>query len=219
MQDHVHMERYKQIAEKFVHQFRSPLTGVLGYIEMLKENETSTKKKEYLEKIENGLNESFSILKQVEYFAQPVSIQRTRFTLTEMLEAVRQNFRDSDLDRIKFTIPDQKIYITSDFLLLTRMLTELLRNAVEYGDEETTDPICFEFLENGTIVVKNQTYDLSPGDLEQFILPFYTTKALHIGLGLSICDHYSQKLSSPLELSLESDTIVLKIKNIPTEKG
>ena len=85
MQDHVHIKNYKLIAEKFVHQFRSPLTGVLGYIEMLKEDETSKKKKEYLEKVENGLNESFSILKQVEYFAQPVTIQRSRFTLTEML--------------------------------------------------------------------------------------------------------------------------------------
>ncbi|MEX1137472.1 MAG: HAMP domain-containing sensor histidine kinase [Balneolales bacterium] len=208
MLDPMQMERYILMAEKFVHQFRSPLTGVNGYIELLKEKETSVAGLKYLNKVEEGLNESFSMLKRTEFFAQPVSVQPTWFSLDLFIQTIRQSFDKTNNENILFSAPDNQMEIFSDFHALTQIVTELLNNALE-SDSADDHSVYFNIFAEGTIQIKNEVTGLTDQDLSHLFLPFYTTKSLHMGLGLPICQHFCQELSAPLQASLDHDRQVI----------
>ncbi|MEX0648329.1 MAG: HAMP domain-containing sensor histidine kinase [Balneolaceae bacterium] len=208
------LEHYKTISEKFVHQFRSPLTGAKGFIEMLKEDETNEKKATYLNKIEKALDESFEMLQRATSFAQSVTAEVSTFPLDFFVQSTLNLFAPEDRDRILMTIPETDKNIISDFSLLQKTVSELLKNALEATPQK--EPVFWKISEHGIFEVENKVSDLSEKDIEDLSLPYNSSKALHMGLGLPTCQYYCHIMGLNLYMHFNPDKthIIFTIQNI-----
>jgi len=209
------LDHYSQIAEQIVHQFRSPLTGVSGFVEILEESETSASKLKILEKIRSGLQASFTLLNRIEIFAQPVSANISTFDISILVQQLLQSFPEEKREWLLIENSETN-KITSDFYLLKTILAELVDNALYEIRNIENQKVIISFSRKGIIEIENRLSSGQINDIEKLFIPFYTTSAGKTGLGLSICKKYSKQMNLLIgaTLSENRDSIKFQIRNI-----
>jgi len=108
---------YSIIAEQLVHQLRSPLSGISGYVEILRDQETSDTKINILGKIDKGLRDTFQLLNRLEEFAQPASANITTFDIDQFTKSMDRFIGHSNMQRVVIEVDEKIQSITSDFYL------------------------------------------------------------------------------------------------------
>ncbi|MEX0769865.1 MAG: HAMP domain-containing sensor histidine kinase [Balneolaceae bacterium] len=201
------LHSYMEMAEKFVHQFRSPLTGSHGYLEMFMEQFTPKEEPStsYLSKMEKGLDQSFQLLNQIEEFATPVSIENSTFSLNSFILSIFENFNEDEIRRISISKPEDPVEFHSDFFILRKIVIELIRNGLEASPETNEKKVWVKFHNEGIIEVRNTLMNFPEENLKRIFLPFYSTKALQMGLGLPKCRLYSHKLHLDFQVGFDTD--------------
>jgi len=207
---------YSKIAEQIVHQLRSPLSGISGYVEMLQEEETADSKVKILDKIDAGLRESFLLLNRIEKFAQPVSANITTFELNQFIESVDRFIGVANMDRVVIETDDEINKITTDFYLLGNILKELVDNALQASENLKDDKVIIRFKKRGIIEIENRIDGEEYPDFDRLFLPFHTNKARQPGLGLPLCKKYCRSINltvTPVTTS-KRNVIIFEIGNI-----
>ncbi len=209
------LDHYSQIAEQIVHQFRSPLTGVFGFVEILEESETSASKLKILEKIRSGMQASFNLLDRIEKFAQPVSANISTFDISILLQQFLQSIPENYKDMIRIKQSDAGM-ITSDFYLLKTILEELTKNALHEIRNMEDQKVEIRFSRKGNIEIENHLTSGHLPDIDKIFMPFYTTSAGKTGLGLPICKKYCKYMNLVIKAALSEnrDSIKFQIRNI-----
>jgi C4-dicarboxylate-specific signal transduction histidine kinase len=93
--------------------------------------------------------------------------------------------------------------LKSDFVLLKGIVTELLDNALEFGDTEQ-QKIDLHFREDNVIRVTSYGTPIPESFTQKMFYPFFSNKARGVGLGLSKCVRYAHELGYRIVLSQNS---------------
>ena len=134
--------RYLMISN-IVHDLKTPMTTVYGYA--LNDGIVpSEKQPEYLESImakSNRMNEVVALLLDyVKLDSEGFKIKKTRLDLCELVRSCCA-FCFTDIesagDEIDVCIPDRLIYINADGIQLSRVITNLITNAIKHNPEGT----------------------------------------------------------------------------------
>ena len=205
------------------HDLKTPLTSMVGYIELIKKEELSDVVKDYIdviseraEKLKEMINSLFSLAKAS---SGNVELHVERFEVNRL---IGQIFADLD-DRIKESglsfveqLTDENTEIETDNMYLYRIVQNLLENALKYSAKGTR------------VFVKTYRKVKEPGQAERLCLEITNTAGYYMdftkediverfargdksrssegnGLGLAIVSTYTKALGGEFDIRIDCD--------------
>lgn len=197
------------------HDLRTPLTSILGYLQLLEKEELGPEeRREYLSTIESrarvlqGLITSFYDLSRLEAGEYP--ILREKVDLREVLGELLAAYYDELEAHFDVTVdlPEDLPQVWGDRAAMTRVYSNLLRNAMEHGSGTLS---ISAWSGNGEVSVRvsNGGAELTDEDLPHVFDRFYTTdktrSGRNTGLGLAIVKALAYQMEGRAEAELTGD--------------
>ena len=177
------------------HDLRTPLTSILGYLQLLEgEGLTAEERREYLSIVQGraralqSMIVSFYDLSRLEGGEYPLSRERVDLyhVLSQLVAEFYNDFTDFDMTvELREGLPT----VTADPAGVLRVFTNLIRNALEHGRKRMSILL---YQEGGEVVsvFANDAPDLTPEDVEHVFDRFFTADKMRTGqstgLGLAI---------------------------------
>lgn len=205
--------------ENISHDLRTPLTAILGYIELLDKEELSEENRESLEIIEKKsrylqrLITNFYDLSRLElndYHLNLETIDLTRFSRETMLSHF-QEFEQKHL-HVNLELGSSPITILADYGALERIFSNVIQNALRYAEnyfyvslKQATDSV--------SLIFENDTTTLSAEDAAHLFERFYvkdtSRTAQSTGLGLTITKLLTEAMEGKANAVLENNNLKL----------
>ena len=193
------------------HDLRQPLQALNFFLAALQPEIRTDKGKNLYAKLDQcteGMNELLgSILDISKLDAQTVTLSQEAFCLNSMLDALDQQFRIAAENKgLSLTVASASVYVYSDPILVRRILSNLIANAVNYTEKGSIE----------VAIVQGQTLELQVRDTglglteqEQTHIfeEFYQLnnperdRKKGLGLGLSIVKRLCQLMDIPLSVA------------------
>ncbi|MBQ8121490.1 MAG: HAMP domain-containing histidine kinase [Ruminococcus sp.] len=195
------------------HDIRTPLTAIMGYLEIMKDIPKSEKLSQYLAIIQ-GRAEAMKTLTEelfrysVVLSGENVSVQQT--VINKLLEdSIMGAFGALTEKGItpKIDITETKIVRTLDPNALSRVFSNLLSNALKYSSGELE----ITLREPCVITFSNQADELTQTQVEKLFDRFYTVESAHksTGLGLSIARTLVEQMGGTITASLDKTILTI----------
>jgi PAS domain S-box-containing protein len=220
------------------HEIRTPMNGILGFTAMMDEPNLSDEKRKYYSKIVQ--NSSYQLLRIIDDILEISTLEtkqekiyKTEFCLNDLLMELFSIFNLKSKERnipiyVKKALPDALSNITTDKIKLSKILSNLLENALKYTNEGMIE--MGYFIENDILklFVKDTGIGIAPKNhqiiFERFSQEDKTMSRKHggLGLGLSISKENAQLLGGDITLTSEKDkgsTFYVTIPYKPAQTG
>jgi signal transduction histidine kinase len=183
-----------QLAAGAAHEINNPLTAILGYSDLLiEENPAQTRAHTLGEKIREQARRTKDLVTNLLSFARQVPVEKQLLDLNTVLTGAVQ-LRNLDLreKNIRIELESRSVLpaVRGDPNQLLQVFYHLISNAVDAMESTGGGVLLIRTIrEKGTVVV--EVSDTGPGmkEPDKVFDPFYTTKPVGkgTGLGLSIC--------------------------------
>lgn len=210
--------KLKKTIANMSHDLRTPLTSIIGYIQLCKLDDISSdEKKEYLniaEQRANSLKEllnDFYELSLIESFDYKMELQKVNISriLQEILLQRYSDFMERNLEPT-IEIQNDNMNIIGDKKFLERIIENLLSNCIKYAKDNLNISL---FLQEGIIVLKisNNVDNIDCLEVSKIFDRFYMAdknrSGKGTGLGLSIVKGLIEKMNGSINANTEKNTI------------
>ncbi|PLS18525.1 histidine kinase [Bacillus sp. M6-12] len=187
-----------QISSSFVHEFRNPLTAVMGFTKILKQEYPELK---YLDIIEHELNQlNFRIAQFLHTSKAEINEQRREnVSLIDLFSDLQELIYPSIADSQINVIPDvpEDLIISAHKDELKQVLLNLIMNSIDAlkQQEKVRNLIitCQNSHDTLIISISNNGPVIAPDYKKTIFEPFFTTKELGTGIGLFVCKKIIEK--------------------------
>lgn len=218
VQEKVQSEKSKvELITNVSHDLKTPLTSIISYVELLKQEPQSDTAVEYLSIIDAKAERLNQILQDVFELSKvttgtlSVEFQLLDFKkLIEMVIVDMQEVIDHSGLHFKVVLPEEPVYISSDPARLYRVFQNILDNALKYSQEGTR--VFLELANEGNYAVmtlKNTAGYAMDFTEEQVLQRFYRADPSRAtsgsGLGLSIAESFTQLCGGHFSIKLDGD--------------
>lgn len=213
----------KEFVRNFSHEFKTPLSVIRGYAEMIEQPDlTDEEKKYYLdiiisetERLSNLTNNMLQISlidskaiikKDDEYnFAEQI---RNVIQMTQLKWEEKQLSFDLDMDEIK---------IHNNKELTYQIILNLLSNAVKYSDLKEEVKITLKDMENSfTFTITNKGQEIPKEDIDKVFNLFYTANQKNnqesTGVGLTLTKKIVDKLKGNISFNSDKGLTTFKVE-------
>lgn len=211
----------KQGIASISHDLRTPLTSILGYIQLMEsEGVSEAEKMEYLVIAKNRtkrlqkLLQDFFDLSVIEHTDFELKLEKVEMKtlISEVLLGLYDQFNERSLEPV-IQLPNEKILLCADESAVKRVLENLLANAAAYAVGPVL--IRLEKLDWRVVFsVSNQAHHLTQQDVEKLFDRFYTSDPTRsgkgTGLGLSIAKSLMLKMNGKLTAELQGELLIMK---------
>jgi signal transduction histidine kinase len=207
-----------QMSSSFVHEFRNPLTSVIGFIKLLKMENPSLK---YMETIEHELDQlkfritQFLHASRLEIVDKHQEEIKMEDLFNEILSFLYPSIVDGDVD-VKTNIDSTcKIIAVKDEV--KQVLVNIILNSIDALKYRSSNRQLTISCENkqGSIVftISNNGPEIPVEMKEAIFEPFYTTKSLGTGIGLYVCKTLIEKHKGLIncESNQESTSFIIRL--------
>jgi len=213
-------QKLKDSIANISHDLRTPLTSIIGYLQLLEKSELSENQREKINilkkksEILHNLITSFFEITIIEN--DNVHIKLEKINLNNFLsDALLQNiasFKKAGIEPI-FNLPNATIFIESDKMILQRIVQNLISNILKYGSSYVK--ISLAQKEHVELSFANKVEDPKKIDVNLLFQKFYTADRSRssgsTGLGLSIVKLLAEKINAQAVAEIEDDILTLKI--------
>lgn len=205
------------------HDLRTPLTSIMGYLQMLKlENASEDDKKEYMDIIEKRtkslqkLISSFYELSRIEGNEYKFDFKSVNLNniLCENIALFYNDFITNNIEPI-ISIDKGTKNIISDEEAISRIYSNLINNMIKYGK----DYVKIELKQEDNCIITeftNKVTELTEENVENLFNRFYTVDKSrndrNTGLGLYITKVLVEKLGSSIWAELIDDKLKITIR-------
>jgi signal transduction histidine kinase len=208
------------------HDFRQPLTSMLGLIRLMQMENLGVTEKDYLGKIKSSVIKLDQFLGQIIEFSKNSHerVVSDRICLRKIIEKTIEKFQAQlQANRINLTIHNNsEVVFYSDENRISMMLSHLIKNSIDYCDHRKPDLFikvlitCSE--ENAIIEIIDNGIGISKIHLEKVTEMFYrgTDRSRGSGLGLYLVNEAVLRLKGMLTIDSEpalGTMISIKIPN------
>ena len=211
-------ERLKaELITNVSHDIRTPLTSIITYVDLLKQERDETKVKEYLEIIDQK-SQRLKVLTEDLFEAAKASSGTilVDFQTIDLISLITQGLGELDdkiqESRLEFKIshPNDKVYIKADGKLLWRAIENLLSNIFKYALEGSR--VYIDIIDLGTevtLIIKNiSAYELNISSdelMERFKRGDESRSSQGSGLGLSIAKSLIEIQKGSFNIEVDGD--------------
>lgn len=217
-----HEEQLKESIAGISHDLRTPLTVILGHLQMLKDSDLQP---DQLKRVETALRKSYRLKDLIDNFYDLSLLE------TEQIEPHWEKINISNLlidflaenaplfenrhvhPQIK--IPDTSVFVLVDRSMLDRILQNLITNAVRYTTD--TVDISLTLSPDGRAIfqISNPVYDPEKLDVDRLFERFYTgdpsRSTESTGLGLSVVKILLEKLQGSVCASVRGSVLYITV--------
>ena len=207
----------KEAITNISHDLRTPLTAIYGYIKLLRKEQLSEKGRTYLSSVEDRTK----ALKQLteELFQYTVAsgdteeLALSKVCLNGVLEKSISSYyvvltQHNIIPQI--TIPDQKVERIVNENALSRVIGNIISNAVKYSDGDLT----ISLQTDGTLIFSNHAAGLTEVQVGRLFDRFYTVSSARksTGLGLSIAKTLIEKMGGTITAAYADSVLTICMK-------
>lgn len=198
------------------HDLRTPLTAICGYMDLLSQEETSDTVKEYLFIIGNrveALKElteelfRYSVILSVDTYEEREDVSLNN-ALEECLAAYYAAFKEAGIEP-EIQIPERMIWRRLNAQALSRILSNLVGNAIKYSDGDFAVRLC----EDGTFFFHNRADGLDEVSVGHLFDRFFTVEnGRHsTGLGLAIAKTLTEEMQGQIEAKYQDGALEISL--------
>lgn len=191
------------IAASTAHEIRNPLTGIKGFITLLREKYTEDKDQYYFSLIQTEIDRINSIVNELLLAGKPMEASKETIRVGDALKELAPLIEsEAGLYHVQLEVcltaePD-KIQISKDHF--KQIVLNLVKNALEAMESGGKLTIVSERGDNGVLLkLKDTGTGMSAEVLKKLFVPFFTMKKNGTGLGLMVCkrivDMYDGEMS------------------------
>lgn len=183
-----------EMSRQVAHEIRNPLGGIAGFSALLeREFEKQDPRKKYVRKIIEGIGVLDQLVSDLLLYTRPLSPQLRPVdllkTTSELLAFARIKYDQENKINIRRSYAEERLVVMLDASLYQELILHLFHNATRAlpsggdfhvhirSDRNNRNAVC-EFIDNGP--------GIEPDVKQKLFLPFFSTNARGIGLGLSI---------------------------------
>ena len=176
------------------HDLRTPLCAINGYLELLRGEQLT--------------DELFGYSGAVEKRQMSLSRVGLRGAIEESIAAFYAVLSERGIEP-EISLPEHEIWRILDSGMLSRILSNLIGNALKYSDGD----LSVELREDGTISFSNRAAKLDKVRLERLFDRFYTveTAGRSTGLGLSIARILTERMGGRISAELSDSRLTIKL--------
>jgi len=213
----------RQSIANISHDLRTPLTSIMGYIQLLSNEKISKEEhEEYLSIIEKRskslkhLISSFYDLSRLQANEYNIDIEKINLKsiLCELIAAFYEDFNKNNLEP-KINIDENSPLIYGDKNAINRIFTNLIQNILKHAEGNLG--ISLKVEEKYIITeFSNEAKELSEEDTKKIFERFFTADRMrsgqNTGLGLAITKILVEKQGHEIECEKKEDNLIIRIK-------
>ncbi|NRZ58268.1 signal transduction histidine kinase [Clostridium beijerinckii] len=213
-------QKLKDSIANISHDLRTPLTSIIGYLQLLEKSELSENQKEKISIIKkkseilHNLITSFFEITIIENDRMHIKLEKINMN-NFLSDAMIQNimpFKEAGIEPI-FDLPNTTIFIEGDKIILQRIVQNLISNILKYGSSYVK--ISLVKKENVELCFANKIEDPKKIDVNLLFEKFYTADKSRssgsTGLGLSIVKLLAERINAKALAEIKEDILTLKI--------
>lgn len=219
---------FEEFKQKFLtsmsHEFRTPMNGIIGFVDLLERTEINTIQKEYIHYISHSAQTMMSNVENLLELAQiesgQISLNERPVNLIGVMEAFFYSFNDEAAEKkiqlLFYIDPLLPKEIVADGEKIKKVLANLIKNAIKYTDEKGQVYVEIRAIDAGRedeIIIEYAVADTGIGidrnRLSTIIRPFASAKENQskgkdgLGVGLSVCYKLTEMMQSKLKVATE----------------
>lgn len=201
------------------HDIRTPLTSIDGYLQLLAKAEDENDRERYLNIIRTRVSSLRQILDELFTFSKlqhedyQLELETCNFTkqLSHALFSFYEEFKQRNLEP-NLKLPDEPLFVMAQPEALSRILQNLLKNALEHGVGEINihlsqvdgqaKLVCSNNLPPGTNLAVEDIF-------QQFYKASSARKGSSTGLGLSIAKGLCEKMGGVIEAEIRDEQFII----------
>ncbi len=204
------------------HDLRTPLTSILGYLQLLEgEAVSEEERREYLAVVESraralqSLITSFYDLSRLEGGEYPLQREKVDLysSLSGLLASFYNDFTEQGFD-VTVELEEGLPPVTADPAGVLRVFTNLIRNALDHG-RGRMEVRLFQTADGVVSLFRNGAGDLAPEDLPRVFDRFFTSDTMrtgrNTGLGLAIVKTLCSQMGCAVRAELEEGMFGVRI--------
>ncbi len=215
----------KRMLSNISHDLKTPLTVIIGYLEMLLMQETL--EKDMVKKVSHKANE---LKEQIDQFFTLAKLEAGDTVLTMSKINLNEFCRETIVDfyniltekefEVKINIPEPPVFVYADREALGRILNNLISNAIRYGDAGHYLGLTLKKEDNFVFVeVIDHGKGIAHSEIPRVFDRLYTLEDSRNreiqgnGLGLTIAKSLAEKINGTLTLkSIQNEETVFTLK-------
>lgn len=217
------LKNVQRMSEVLVHRVRSPLTGMQGYLEMVLEggDELNPKSKQRLQKVDEGIQYLFDMMDNLKQIYDQNIVEEsptaasadTKKISTELINEYPEEIQK----KIQIAFKKGAGEFKADHVTLYSVLSVLLSNALEHNANggETVE---IQFDSPYQVFVTNRGKSIAKDLKSEIFQPFVTSKADHMGLGLTLAFMYAKQYNGTISLASNKENDITFTFSVPPEK-
>lgn len=231
--DRHELERQILLSEKFTaigklaaglaHEIRNPLTSVIGFVYLMKQNVKHSSDMRYLDIIDQELMTLNKLVSQFVLMAKPSNPQiRTCNLKSLILDTVALMQSQAILKSITLEtrLPEEALEVKIDAQQIKQVLVNLIQNAIEAMHNQGVIRVMLHRKEDHAVIrIIDEGEGISNEHLKQILTPFFTTKEEGLGLGLSISYRMIESHKGKMEISSKPGVGTTFTVQLPIETG
>jgi signal transduction histidine kinase/CheY-like chemotaxis protein len=200
--------KVEQLKSKFLanigHEFRTPMNGILGFVELLSKTSPNDTQLEYIHSVQGSARNLMSNIENLLDLAQMqngrLSISKSEFNIVSEMEELARGAvsmgGDKGVGILFFIDPKLPTYVTGDVRKIKQVITNLFNNALKFTHAGGRITIEVKLLKRNTtgtcnigFTVKDTGKGISKSELSYITRPFvsgdHADNRLGVGLSLS----------------------------------
>lgn len=210
-------QELKSAITNISHDLRTPLTAIRGYLDLIDNENLSSKQINYLKIIDSKVKDLTELTEQLFDFSKALDIQneikREKIVMNDILEDSISSFYGL-FKEYKITpnidICEEKVVRLLNENMLKRIFENIISNAVKYGEKDFN----VKMYSNGTIEFSNKTDKLDQVSLEKMFDRYYTVRNAKKsnGIGLSIAKQLVELSDGKIEAKYNNNRLMIEVK-------
>ncbi len=198
------------------HDLRTPLTAILGYLDLLKQKDNNPEQTRYLQLIENRASALKKLTEELFCYSlissEPEQLILSTVNINSVLQECIAGFYaqlDKKATRPKITMPENAVIRNLNSNALSRIFNNIIDNAIKYSDGDLN----ISLNENGEIIFKNTANSLSEIDVGKLFNRYFTVASAKssTGIGLAIAKSLTEQMGGKISAELLNGNLLVRV--------